>query len=559
MKPLFLFQREMTPLRKLLLMKAVAGGAPLTEYTATGNPATFETNVAKPLRSLVVPFSPVQDLHGYDSPWPAGGGKNLLKTDGLTAGAPSNTAYSNATARTFAVGTYISGLTVNNYYYARVTSVTVSANSVIFTTTAMAYGVSIPITGLTIGEDYTISATKTNGNVGLSFYKEDGTFISGGFSPSDNNYYTATVPSEAYYTLVVFNGQENDTESTFTDIQLEKSSSPTNYAPYSNICPITGWTGANVTRTGKNVLNLSEWETESNSGITIGTDNISIINKGYQENLNRYNVLNRSACVFSFHVKTVALADSRASFSVYVDGTTKLVGSDTTVTGNIALDSVGTEKDITLTVPSGTEYISFGGWAWSGKVQISTLQLELGSTASSYEPYHGSTYPITFPSSAGTVYGGSLTVNEDGSVTLVSQFEKRKMTAINWSYMSSSQRFESGYMTSEAADALLGEQTVYCSCYKAVPNELGTSYLNGEIGFNASNSSNPYLIVKDSRYTSTADFVASLTDDDEIIFKLRTAREYTLPSIEALESMLGVNNVWTDTNGVNTIKYMKKG
>ena len=47
--PFFLHGEEFTPVRKLLALKAFAGGVPLTEYTVTGNPVTFETNVAKPL------------------------------------------------------------------------------------------------------------------------------------------------------------------------------------------------------------------------------------------------------------------------------------------------------------------------------------------------------------------------------------------------------------------------------------------------------------------------------------------------------------------------------
>lgn len=37
-------------------------------------------------------------------------------------------------------------------------------------------------------------------------------------------------------------------------------------------------------------------------------------------------------------------------------------------------------------------------------------QLELGSTATDYEPYSGQTYDITFPTEVGTVYGGLLDV-----------------------------------------------------------------------------------------------------------------------------------------------------
>lgn len=38
----------------------------------------FVTDMVAPLESLVIGFSPIQDLHGYDNPWPAGGGKNLF-------------------------------------------------------------------------------------------------------------------------------------------------------------------------------------------------------------------------------------------------------------------------------------------------------------------------------------------------------------------------------------------------------------------------------------------------------------------------------------------------
>lgn len=41
---------------------------PLQEYTATGNPAIFQTNVSKPLRNLMIPFEPVQAGTGDPSP-----------------------------------------------------------------------------------------------------------------------------------------------------------------------------------------------------------------------------------------------------------------------------------------------------------------------------------------------------------------------------------------------------------------------------------------------------------------------------------------------------------
>lgn len=63
-----IFEREdLTPIRKLLLMKAIAGGAAISEYTETGNPVEFNTNIAKAL-GIVAAFSPVQSGSGDPSP-----------------------------------------------------------------------------------------------------------------------------------------------------------------------------------------------------------------------------------------------------------------------------------------------------------------------------------------------------------------------------------------------------------------------------------------------------------------------------------------------------------
>lgn len=59
--------REWSTLRTLMFLKG-ATGVPINEYTATGNPLTFETNVAKNLSSLVIPWTPVQSGSGDPSP-----------------------------------------------------------------------------------------------------------------------------------------------------------------------------------------------------------------------------------------------------------------------------------------------------------------------------------------------------------------------------------------------------------------------------------------------------------------------------------------------------------
>ena len=58
---------ELTPLRKLLFMGALAGGKEV-EDTASGNPLTFITDLAKPLKSCLASWTPTQSGSGDPSP-----------------------------------------------------------------------------------------------------------------------------------------------------------------------------------------------------------------------------------------------------------------------------------------------------------------------------------------------------------------------------------------------------------------------------------------------------------------------------------------------------------
>ena len=63
-----LSMKNRTPLQKLLMLSALSSGGSVVEDTATGNPVTFETDLARPLKSLLIPFTPVQSGSGDPSP-----------------------------------------------------------------------------------------------------------------------------------------------------------------------------------------------------------------------------------------------------------------------------------------------------------------------------------------------------------------------------------------------------------------------------------------------------------------------------------------------------------
>lgn len=75
---MFFFER--TGLQKLLFLKAAAGGS-VVEDTVTGNPLSFQTDLAKPLKSLLIPFTPQQE--GSGDPLPSNV-RNIVPWNGLT-------------------------------------------------------------------------------------------------------------------------------------------------------------------------------------------------------------------------------------------------------------------------------------------------------------------------------------------------------------------------------------------------------------------------------------------------------------------------------------------
>lgn len=157
-----------------------------------------------PFDKCVVQIKPVQDLHGYDNPWPAGGGKNKFTQEGET-----ENSYLLSTGET----TSYNGWTTSDYILV------------------------LPNT------QYTFNPNSSEGNSAKAcYYDQNKTFIS--YINSGPN--TFTTPANCEF--MRFSYREES-----TNIQLELGSTATAYEPYSNICPITGWTMVNVYQAGENM------------------------------------------------------------------------------------------------------------------------------------------------------------------------------------------------------------------------------------------------------------------------------------------------------------------
>jgi len=524
---------ELTDLTRQISDKDVSNCAPIIINTASGAIASFDDGADnRPIRKLVAQIEPVQDLHGQDSPYPAGCGKNKLKTGGLIQGAPSDTTFGNATKRTFTLGTFVTDLTPNNYYQPnRVTQVSVAENAISVTTDAAAYALALPMTGLTVGAVYVVSAVKTNGVITVSFYKEDGTFISNTVENPAN----FTVPAETYYTLIHFNPTGGGTQATYTDIQLELGSSATSFAPYENLCPISGHTGAEITQRGKNLLpdDYSVYDSISSGNYLVLND---VVPPG---ELARFTFIDKDTSVvipsdvnFGFVAEDLVQGSSPINFNWAIyrgqpNNESRMLNNGAGISSGIYARNV-------FMYPKTKE-------TFDTIFSRYYVMVELGDIKTDFEPYTGNQISVTFPE---TIYGG-----EDEVIS-----GKLKVDIFN------------GVIDNFIGDGYAYNQTddFY---YGYLPDAFPTPAKSGGI-FDFLRSSNPRINNHDCAYIFPSRIIRiniSQLERTAEAYRAYLAQHplqvvYSIAPIEyqltpqEIDTLLGTNNIWSST-GDTTVEY----
>ena len=176
-----------------------------------------------------------------------------------------------------------------------------------------------------------------------------------------------------------------------------------------NVRPISGWDSVHVTRCGKNLLKASKSDiTRELNGIvgnyTANNDTFAI--KGTNKASSNFLILSITPYVYPYFKpgdKYTILNNSPNG--VYINLTY------INTSGNIA-SLVYNDTQTTFTVPE--DYIRLNKLQVGISTSVSTIdttfnvQLEVGSTATAYEPYTGDIYTAELPE---TIYGGELDWN----------------------------------------------------------------------------------------------------------------------------------------------------
>lgn len=341
---------------------------------------SFITDVPAPLKECKIYFAPKQDLNGYDKPWPAGGGKNLFNENNMTYGL-----WTSSTGTVDNLASY--GCMANDKIF-------IAAGTVLY---------------LTIFGDELYSKA-------MVFYNTDGTFNSRAYSTGTTQL-IYTPATDCYVAIELAQGTSTSTSITeeyvkAAKVVLSTGSAATTYEPYENICPIDGWESIEVNKCGKNF-----------STAATGTEMVQkwpVINSSRRLTLSGMPPGQEFTLSASF-TKAYEVTTNRR---LYLNGTQTTNSTTNNIFCGPSTDSSVDRVIHNWTRPNGTIEIAHNnrGLTYSDNdieyaASLQNVQLELGDTATDYEPYNGATIPITFPSVINILTTTSITTNKTLSST----------------------------------------------------------------------------------------------------------------------------------------------
>lgn len=515
--------------------------------TASGSIASFNSPGKVPINSLKVNMLPKQEGTGDPAPdnvRPITGwtgvtayrtGKNIFNINAPQAN-PSDTSASNSVKRIFTPGTYCVGISANNYWNpSNVTNYNIENNTISITVEGT-YGIgyALPL----VPGNYRISCDGTNQRINMGYYSADGTFINyqnsvinASSSTTDNDF---TVPAGCAITIVVFMGATLSTLATFSNVQIKYGSSKSQYEPHAGLnIPVT------FPALGKNLFDsdLNEWET----GTVYSYYKLPSSNETY---------------ILSFVDKDTSVNISDISFGFSYE-----FPSDGSVAGrgyNWVVEYNRIASDRTNTVTHGSDSSLMGEKcqylmvypknALSRLLERYDIQLELGSTSTSYEPY------------TNTVYGGyvDLVTGE-----LVAEWQKVVVTQSSALYSGN------GYDGTMGTNRLVfvpetgvGGPTTsrgYCDKLKLYKSSTWDNPNNCIWGFCLNVYEQLHIVFDNETVGITEELTSSerntlikewlATNNLSFILPLKTPITYQLTP-QQLATFKGVNNIWSDAENV---------
>ena len=504
---------DLTTLRPLIkTLKETALNAYATESLSNQAIASF-TDGAKnvPVKSLSVAITPIQNLNGQSSPYPAGGGKNKIGFNDVSEtanGTNKKCTISNGLFTIAATGAVSSAVVV--------ISDVIQNNGLGLTLPAGTYTYSV--------SDFSSSLSSiTISSIRLYLYKNG----SQSRIVAPNESFTLTEAETVDHIQASSAIQWSNGTTVKFRLQIESGSAPTAYAPYSNICPISGHTEVNVVRTGKNLANPAEW-----------------VRKAYSSDAE--STIRGRLFVGAFPVGTQLSISVDANFlTTYKYAVHNMIQPYPLSSSSQMIDS-GWKTSNSYQLTTVNKYIGLcvaridGGEVNLADLKAQKIMLNIG-TPTAYVPFAGfDTYTIDLD---GTRYGGTLNVTT-GVLTIDRAMED--LGTLTW-YLGSNSGYGQFFYAAISGKAT-GTTNVLSDRYKTEARGDWTAATDHAI---AGNSGSSQIYIKDSRYSSASTFKTAM-NGIYVCYELATPTTVQLTPTE-VATLLRQNNIWADTGDITEV------
>ena len=498
----------------MALRRAILTGAykvPEVEYTATGNPLTFLTDLARPLKSLVANFTPVQSGTGDPSPENV---RPITGYSGLNVWHSGKNLFDKSTP--IERGQYSSGTFQNDSSRITTDYIPIKPNV-----------------------DYMMSIDTDNAEdlalINYNYFDKDKTWLGNratngdtGFSGEKTHSFKIT-NSDAYFLRISIRASSDAYKSIAdktlenAELQLELGTTASAYAPYSGTSyPVT------FPAMGKNLCGaeLEQGGIIGASGIETSATNC-VRTKGF-----------------------IPLTEGQYTISAVGVGQVYFYSYDEDGTFIFSESNGFKNLPCTITVEGNRKYrFAFRVSSSSEDVtpsDVSNVMLNAGSTAETYEPY------------TNTVYGGSLDL-VTGVLTATYAF--RDLGTFAWvseeSYNSG--QFKVPGTSFDEHNKPMYQGNIVCDVFSCQKEASYQNLGNGKIS-STNSSTTPIIRARNTNYSNyTGEQFASAMNGYKMAYELATPVTYQLTPQQVTALANQTNTIWSDANSDCEVTYLKKG
>ena len=518
-------------------MEYIIFGIGVEEHEVSGSVVSFNDGDDRPVDDLTVSIEPVQDLNGYDYPWPPGGAGNIFDGEVEIGGISTSTGGNiDQTDRIRSVNHIPVSAEAEYYFY------------------------------------------KGSANAGMYyFYDNEKSLLSYASKGTANAVFNT--PASCAYVRFVLSGTTDLTDK----IAVNYPSSITTYSPYSNICPITGWSSVNVWDDPKHGgtiwWNQTGYVVDMTGGTCSLSDDVYTVHptsSGNRLRLMRPGPSHQQVVPGHKYFETVTIksdGEHSVGFQNYLfPGASKTTSSDWTVLEDIQTHPLngGTTGYIQLYSVSNTDYqIKAGTFMFfdltamfgAGNEPSTVAEFRALFPKSVYaynagestivSAVNGNPYVNVTVQIGSTYYGGNLNVTT-GVLTVdramvVEPACGNVLSQTNPAVILTLSNVAAGVNNTKNAKLL-------SNCVQTVSanTQYATSVL--AIAVNANNQvrlSVPGLTTKDQYTQWIAD------NDFDVLYELATPQTVQLTPTE-IQTILGQNNMWADSGSIS-VTYTRGG